>query len=77
MITNITMDRVWPGHPINLAAGKTASIALPAGWVARVSTDLAQWDAVAVPYTATVDCIIRIDCDVYHGTPVTASLEIA
>jgi hypothetical protein len=75
---SITFTKVQEGVPHALVDGAVASVVLPAGCVFVASHDgLQTWEEVASPHTADGSCHVRIDCDVYHGTPVTAALEIA
>ena len=49
---NITTDRATPGFPVNVKAGQVVSIALPAGWVLKVSPGYVDWFDISPPFTA-------------------------
>lgn len=71
----ITFDRVWPGHPLTLSAGQTITADAPAGCQLRRQAG-GQWHDIASPFTAAEPSVVRLDCDTYVGTPITATLEI-
>lgn len=73
---NITLDRVWPGHPVKVSGGQTVAISLPAGWALMCSPGYADWFAVSSPFIPPHDCFVRVDCLESDGTPVTATLTI-
>lgn len=71
----ITFDRVWPGHPFTLSAGQAVAVTAPAGCQLRRRVG-DGWQDVASPFTAAEPSVVRLDCDTYAGTPITATLEI-
>jgi hypothetical protein len=68
---NITFDRAWPGHPMKVPAGATVTVTNAPGCTLRNMAG----DALALPYTAPSDTIVKLDCDTYTA-PITATLEI-
>jgi hypothetical protein len=74
-IQSTTFIGVGRGFSVAVSDGKTVSCILPAGCVVVRESDE---QVVSVPLVHSgADTRYRPDCVVYHGTPVTASLEIA
>ena len=71
----VTFDRVWSGHPFTLSAGQTITATAPAGCQLRRRVS-GEWQDVASPFTAAEPSVVRLDCDTYAGTPITATLVV-
>lgn len=72
---NITFVQAGPGLPVLADAGKTVTVS-GAGCVLRVYQSGDGWAQVETPYAATESVPVRMDCDVFGGEPIHATLSI-
>jgi hypothetical protein len=74
-MTDIVFHRAGKGLPEKILAGQTVTAEMPANCRLIVSTG-GEWSVVSSPYFAATDCMVRVECVTYEGTPVAVTMTV-